>query len=100
MRAKRAEANKTPKDNGEELPPFMIPPRYKLILKFLQSHRNSTRLHRKPIPSEVKSDFAEKAKHYGMYVHAQKLLLEQEETNLIRQQENTDIACSFLPIYL
>ena len=57
-RAAKANENKTPADLGEELPPFMIPARYKLLFKFLQQHKNSTRLHRKPIPFDAKQAFA------------------------------------------
>ena len=35
VRANKANEGKSPADMGEELPPFMIPPRYKLIFKFL-----------------------------------------------------------------
>ena len=35
VRARKADVNKSPHDMGEELPPFMIPPRYKLIFKYL-----------------------------------------------------------------
>ena len=34
-RAAKGDENKTPADKGEELPPFMIPQRYKLIFKYL-----------------------------------------------------------------
>ena len=34
-RAAKSNENKTPADLGEELPPFMIPARYKLLFKFL-----------------------------------------------------------------
>ena len=47
VRANKANAGKTPNDLGEELPPFMIPPRYKLIFKYMQTHRNATRIQRK-----------------------------------------------------
>ena len=43
-RAKRAEANRGPLEKGEEAPPFMIPARYQLIFKYLQAHKNATRL--------------------------------------------------------
>ena len=53
---------------GEEVPPFMIPARYKLIFKYLQEHKNAHRLARKPVPLEKKKEFAASAKEYAMYV--------------------------------
>ena len=44
VRANKAEAGKTPIELGEEIPPFLIPPRYKLIFKYLQAHKNARRL--------------------------------------------------------
>ena len=44
VRNAKANAGKTPNELGEELPPFMIPPRYKLIFKYMQAHRNASRL--------------------------------------------------------
>ena len=44
VRAKKTDEGKSPNDMGEELPPFMIPPRYKLIFKYLQANKNATRL--------------------------------------------------------
>ena len=35
-----------------------------------------------------------------MYVHAQKMQLYKEDTAMIKQQYNTDVACQFLPLYL
>ena len=70
VRARKTDAGKTPNDLGEELPPFMIPPRYKLIFKFMQAHRNASRIQRKQIPLDVTSKFAQKAKDHAQYVHA------------------------------
>ena len=58
VRANKANENKSPVDMGEELPPFMIPPRYKLMFKMMQNDRNNTRLHRKEIPLADKEKFA------------------------------------------
>ena len=44
VRARKADENKSPHDMGEELPPFLIPPRYKLIFKYMQAHKNARRL--------------------------------------------------------
>ena len=49
---------------------------------------------------EVSSKFAQSAKDYAQYVHAQKLLLAEEDRKLHHQQYNTDVACLFLPDYL
>ena len=35
VRARKADEGKSPKDKGEELPPFFIPPRYKLLFKYM-----------------------------------------------------------------
>ena len=42
------------KDSGEEVPPFFLPQRYKLLFKVMEDHKNSVRLGRKPMPLEVK----------------------------------------------
>ena len=44
LRANKALEGKTPGELGEEIPPFMIPPRYKLIFKYLEAHKNARRL--------------------------------------------------------
>ena len=49
---------------------------------------------------EVSAEFAAKAKEYSQYVHAQKILLAEEDRKLHSLQYNTDIACLFLPDYL
>lgn len=54
----------TPKQTGEELPPFFIPARYKLLFKCLQEKRNSNRFSRKPMPDAVKKEFVEKCKDF------------------------------------
>jgi len=48
---------KTPKEMGEEQPPFFLPPRYKLMFKVLTQNKNCTRIGRKPMPDDVKADF-------------------------------------------
>lgn len=42
------------RDSGEEIPPFFMPQRYKLLYKVMEDHKNSGRLGRKPMPLEVK----------------------------------------------
>jgi hypothetical protein len=54
----------TPRDTGEEQPPFFMPARYKLLVKCYQEARNSNRFSRKPIPDPVKLEFAKKSKEY------------------------------------
>jgi hypothetical protein len=49
---------KSPKETGEELPPFFLQPRYKLLYKVLQDQKNSTRIARKPMPEALKLEFA------------------------------------------
>ena len=39
---------------NEEIPPFFMPQRYKLIFKLMEDARNASRLGRKPMPLEVK----------------------------------------------
>ena len=65
VRARKMDEGKSPKDKGEELPPFFIPPRYKLMFKYMQGIKNSSRLHRKPIPSERKKEFGAEAKAFA-----------------------------------
>ena len=65
VRQKKADAAKSPAERGEEIPPFFIPARYKLLTKFYEQHKNSRRLQRKPIPKDVQDDFAGKAKAFA-----------------------------------
>ena len=39
---------------NEEIPPFFMPQRYKLIFKLMEDAKNASRLGRKPMPLEVK----------------------------------------------
>ena len=100
MRNKKADENKLPNEMGEIQPAFMIPARYKLILKYIQTFKNQHRLARKPIPIENKQQFAQTAKDYALWIQAQRLIMEKEEEALILQQFNTEVACYFLPEYL
>ena len=65
VRENKANEAKSPLERGEEIPPYLIPARYKLIFKYMQAHKNARRLQRKPIPSERKAEFAEHAKKYA-----------------------------------
>ena len=69
-RAAKASANKNPVEMGETVPPFYIPPRYKLLLKMIETSRNTTRIVRKPIPQKKKEAFAAEAKEISMYLQA------------------------------
>ena len=57
----------TPRDIGEDQPPFFMPARYKVYIKCLQEFRNSNRFTRKPMPDEVRIEFAKKSKEYQAY---------------------------------
>ena len=46
-----------PRDIGEEVPPFFLPARYKLLLKCYQDHRNAHRYARKPIPKALLGEY-------------------------------------------
>ena len=54
----------TPRDTGEEQPPFFSQVRYKLLFKCLQEQHNANRFTRKPMPEQLRLDFAEKSKEY------------------------------------
>lgn len=68
----------SPKDTGEELPPFFLQPRYKLLYKVLQDQKNVGRIGRKPIPADLKLAFAEKSKEYNAYKLTEKKHIEEE----------------------
>jgi hypothetical protein len=57
----------TPRDTGEEVPPFFLPARYKLLFKCLQDQRNSNRFTRKPMPEAERANFIAKSKEYSEY---------------------------------
>ena len=59
----------TPRDTGEEQPPFFMPARYKLLVKCYQEFRNSNRFSRKPMPDAVRLEFARRSKEYQQYKH-------------------------------
>ena len=69
---------KSPKDTGEELPPFFLQPRYKLLYKVLSDQKNCGRIARKPMPEAVKLDFAKKSKEYHAYKVIEKAHIEKE----------------------
>ena len=59
-RDKQAKAT-TPKDTGEEMPPFYLPQRYKLYFKMIQDTQNANFPARKPMPPALKKEFSEKS---------------------------------------
>lgn len=67
---------KSPKDTGEELPPFFLQPRYKLMYKVLQDHKTCARIGRKPIPQALKLEIAAKSKEYHAYKQIEKQHIE------------------------
>jgi len=69
---------KSPKDTGEELPPFFLQPRYKLLYKVLQDQKNCTRIARKPMPEALKLEFSQKSKEYHAYKVIEKAHIERE----------------------
>ena len=65
----RAGGMLTPRDTGEEQPPFFMPARYRLLVKCYQEFRNSNRFSRKPMPDAVRLELAKRSKEYNMYKH-------------------------------
>lgn len=47
----------TPKESGEEIPPFFLPIRNKLFFQLITDMQNSKRFARKPIPEAQKNAF-------------------------------------------
>ena len=90
----------TPRDIGEEQPPFFMPVRYRLLVKCLQESRNSNRFSRKPMPDAVRLEYARRAKEYNMYKHLEVTQLEKESALNLKAQLNALDACLFLPDYL
>ena len=74
----KSDANKNPVEMGETIPPFFIPPRYKLMLKMNEVARNNSRINRKPIPKKKQVAFATEAKDIAQYIQAQKIKLRKE----------------------
>lgn len=91
---------KSPKDTGEELPPFFLPPRYKLMYKVLQDHKTCARIGRKPVPDDVKLKFAEASKEYNAYKVVEKAHIEKETNEQLKVQMKAMDAICFLPDYL
>ena len=96
----RAGGMLTPRDTGEEQPPFFMPARYKLLVKCYQEFRNSNRFSRKPMPEAVRVEFARRSKEYQMYKHYEVQQLEREGALHLQSQLSALEACLFLPDYL
>lgn len=75
---------KSPKDTGEELPPFFLPQRYKLLFKVLQDHKNCAKVGRKPVPGNIKAEFAKKSKEYHAFKQIEKEHVEQETNDQLK----------------
>ena len=88
------------KDSGEEIPPFFMPQRYKLLYKVMEDHKNAHRLGRKPIPLEVKQRMAAVAKEYSEFKTAEKTLLDREKAKQMATSIKAMDAIVFLPDYL
>ena len=90
----------SPKDIGEELPPFFMPQRYKLLFKMVQDQHNSNFPARKPMPPALKREFAEKSKEYHAYKIAEMNLVKKEEEIHLRASFDALDSVLFLPDYL
>ena len=88
------------KEGGEEIPPFFMPQRYKLLYKLMEEHKNLNRLGRKPIPIEVKRDLAKLSKEYNEFKTAEKTLMDMEKAKLTDKQMKAVDSLIFMPDYL
>lgn len=88
------------KDSGEEVPPFFMPQRYKLLYRVMEDAKNSTRLGRKPMPVEVREKLAAVSKEYSEFKTAEKMYLDMERAKLITTQIKATDAIFYLPDYL
>ena len=90
----------TPRDIGEEQLPFFMAMRSKLYFKCLQDLRNSNRFTRKPMPQEIKKEYAQKAKEFYAYKLAEKSILQAEANEIFKSQTKAFESVLFLPDYL
>ncbi len=90
----------TPRDIGEEQPPFFMPARIKLLTKCYQEFRNSNRFVRKPMPDNVREEYARRSKEYNQYKNLEFRMLEKEANYALLTQMKALEACMFLPDYL
>jgi hypothetical protein len=90
----------SPKDLGEEMPSWFLPARYKLYFKAVTENRNSNVIVRKPIPKDIKAEFAKHSKEYHAYKLAERELIDQENNDNLIDFEKSMGAAVFLPDYL
>ena len=88
------------KEGNEDIPPFYLPQRYKLIFKIMEDNKNASRLGRKPMPPEVKQQLATACKEYNEFKTAEKTLLIKEKSAFMATQVKAMDAILFLPDYL
>ena len=88
------------KPDSGDIPPFFLPSRYKLLYQMISDSKNSTRIGRKPIPDELKKEFAAHAKEYAEYKQAQTLRMKEEDKAALQVQLKALDALIFLPDYL
>jgi hypothetical protein len=100
VRRERMEGVANIKDTTEEIPPFFMPMRYKLLMKVMEDHKNSMRLGRKPMPVEVRTELAKVAKEYSEFKTAEKMYLDLEHSKMNSMQIKAIDAILFLPDYL
>ena len=100
--AKRAQMGsaKDPRATGEELPPFFMPQRYKLLFKTIEAQKNSSRIGRKPMPQELKKEFAEHSKEYHAFKNTERAHLDREINAQLKVQITAMDAIIYLPDYL
>ena len=70
VRQQRATDQGMGNEKTEEVPPFFLPARYKLMFNLAADMRNAHRVGRKPIPENLKKEFAAHAKQYAEYKQA------------------------------
>lgn len=85
---------------GEEVPQLFSPQRTKLLFRMLQDNKNSTRIYRKPMPLDVKLDFAKKSKEYHAFKQVEKTDVEKELAAQLQVQLKAIDSIFFLPDYL
>lgn len=99
-KASAMSGSRNPRDFGEEMPPFFLAPRYKLLYKVLQDQKNAQRVQRKPMPEALRKDFAEQSKAYHQYKLIERAHIEREENEQLQVQIKALDAIVWLPDYL
>ena len=70
------------------------------MYKMIQDHKNCTRIGRKPIPEDIRKDFAEKSKEYHAFKTIERLHIERENNDVLKTQILAMDAIVHLPDYL